>query len=361
MRTFRSDNNAGVTPEAMRAIADANGGHAIGYGDDESTARAVAAFRDLFGPTCAVFFVATGTGANTLAVASLTEPWQRVLCHTHSHWNDDESTAPERVTHCRTTPLHPTAGDGSKLTVADIEHAGAQGRNDVHQPGAGVLSLSNSTEFGTVYTPEEMRALCDVAHRFGYRVQVDGARFANAVAAVMERTGEKDAGVVCRALSVDAGVDALCFGGTKNGLALGEAIVFFPQGDGEAFRRATMALPYHRKGTGHLLSKHRFISAPFAQTLSDGSWLRHAAHANAMAHRLGDGLREMGVKVRFPVDANGVFVELPDALHRALQSKGHQYYPFGDAEWKLYRFMCSFDTAPADVDGLLADVRGAIA
>lgn len=359
MRTFRSDNNAGITPEALRAISDANAGHVIGYGDDEITARAVAAFRDLFGPTCAVFFVATGTGANTLAVASLTEPWQRVLCHVHSHWNDDESTAPERITHCRTTPLHPKDGDGSKLNVADLEHAGAQGRGDVHQPGPGVVTLSNSTEFGTVYAPDEMRALCDVAHRHGYRVHVDGARFANAVASIMERTGETDAGKVCRALTVDAGVDALCFGGTKNGLALGEAILFFPQGDGEAFRRATMALPHHRKGTGHLLSKHRFVSAPFARTLTDGSWLRRAAHANSMAHRLGAGLRESGVNVRFPVDANGVFVELPPKLHETLRSKGHEYYPFGDAAWGVHRFMCSFDTEAGDVEALLSDVRGA--
>ena len=347
-----------MTPEAMQAVIDANAGHAIGYGDDDATASATKAFHALFGPTCAVAFVPTGTAANTLSVASLTEPWQRVLCHIHSHWNDDESTAPERITHCRTAPLHPTSGDGSKLMPDDITRAGAQGRGDVHQPGPGVLTLSNPTEFGTVYTASEMTALCDAAHQFGYRVHVDGARFANAVARLMQTTNDNNAGAIARAISIDAGVDALSFGGTKNGLALGEAIVLFPQGDGEAFRRASHALPYHRKGIGHLLSKHRFVSAPFAQTLSDGSWVRRAAHANDMAHKLGAGLTDIGVNVRFPVETNGVFVELEKSAHEALWAKGHRYYPFGDAEWNVYRLMCSFDTAPEDVDTLLADVRG---
>ncbi len=359
MRTFRSDNNAGMTPEAMRAIADANGGHAVGYGDDEITTQAVAAFKKLFGPSCSVFFVATGTGANTLAVASLTEPWQRVLCHVHSHWNDDESTAPERITHCRTAPLHPSSGDGSKLTLGDIERAGAQGRGDVHQPGPGVLTISNSTEFGTVYTPDEMTDLCNAAHKYGYRVHVDGSRFANAVASIIKKTGESDAGKVCRALTIEAGVDALSFGGTKNGLAMGEAIVFFSQGDGAAYKRATMSLPHHRKGTGHLLSKHRFVSAPFAHTLKDGSWLRHATHANDMAYRLSEGMRNVGATVRFPTEANGVFVELAKRTHDMLVSRGHRYYPFGDVSWNVYRFMCSFDTEMEEIETLIKDVIAA--
>ncbi|RMH24129.1 MAG: threonine aldolase [Planctomycetota bacterium] len=357
-RTFRSDNNAGVTPEALAAVADAAAGHAIGYGDDEWTERAVGALRGLFGDDAAVFFVATGTAANTLAVASLTEPWQRVLCHAHSHWNDDESTAPERLTHCRTTPVHPAAGDGSKLTPDDARRAGAAGRGDVHQPAPGVLTLSNPTEFGTVYTPDEMRALCDAAHALGYRVHVDGARFANAVAHLVDE-GAGEPARVCRALTRDAGVDALSFGGTKNGLALGEAVVFFPRGDGAAFERAVHAFPYHRKGAGHLLSKHRFVSAPFAATIADGSWLTRARGANAMARRLGEGLAGAGLRVRFPVQTNGVFVELPAPVHDALWAKGHRYYPFGDADWRVFRLMCSFDTDPADVDALIADARAA--
>ncbi|MCA9291291.1 MAG: aminotransferase class I/II-fold pyridoxal phosphate-dependent enzyme [Phycisphaerales bacterium] len=348
MRTFRSDNNAALCPEALRAIIDANeGGHVTGYGDDEWTARAVRAFRSLFGAETSVFLVATGTAANTLAVASLTEPWEQVVCHHHSHYNDDESTAPERLTHCR---CHPIRTDATKLTPADIELAASGQRGDVHQPQPGVVTVSNTTELGTVYTPAEMRALCEAAHAHGFRVHVDGARFANAVAAL-----DCDP----RALTVDAGVDALSFGGTKNGLAFGEAVLFFPQGDGAAHARATYAFPFHRKGTGHLLSKHRFVAAPFAATLADDVWRRHASHANAMAARLASGLESRGLVPRVPVEANAVFVALPASVDAALRAGGHGYYPFGDAAWGVSRLMCSFDTSVADVDGLLADVSSA--
>lgn len=344
MRTFRSDNNAGLCPEAMEALGRADdAGHLIGYGDDEITADAAAAMRDLLGDDASVWFVATGTAANTLAIAAITEPWEQVICHGHSHYNDDESTAPERFTGCRANPIHTTS---SKITAEDLARATAQQRGDVHQPQPGVVTLSNVTEFGTVYTPEEMTTLCAIAHEAGFRVHVDGARFANAVAAL---------GCDPKALTVEAGVDALSFGGTKNGLAFGEAVVFFPQGDGAAYRRARHAFPFLRKGTGHLLSKHRFVSAPFAATLREGVWLRHAAHANAMAARLAAGLEEMGIEPRFPCEANGVFVTLPPAVDEALRAAGHGYYPFGDAEWNLVRLMCSFDTTVEEVDGLLAD------
>ncbi|MHC5001552.1 MAG: threonine aldolase family protein [Planctomycetota bacterium] len=272
-RTFRSDNNAGLCPEALAAIAAANDGHVTAYGDDPSTDEAEQAFRRVLGEDVRTWLVATGTAANTLAIAALTEAWEQVLCHEHSHYNDDESTAPERLTGCRAVPL---ATPSSKLTPEDVGRAAGRSRGDVHQPQPGVLTISNLTEFGTVYTPEEIRALCDAAHAAGYRVHVDGARFANAVAAL---------GCDPRELAGGAGVDALSFGGTKNGLAFGEAVCFFPQGDGAAYRRATATFDFHRKSTGHLLSKHRFVSAPFAATLRDGTWLRHAAHANAMGRR----------------------------------------------------------------------------
>jgi len=356
-RTFRSDNNAGVCPEALQAIVDASArGHLIGYGDDEITAGAVAAFQILFGESAAVFFVATGTAANTLAIASLTEPWQRVLCNSHSHYNDDESTAPERLTHCRIAPIHPASGDGSKLTPADIERAAAGGRGDVHQPAPGVLTLSNPTEFGTIYTPDEMTALCQTAHTFGYRVHVDGARFANAVASLQRDTGAS-AQNLARALTIDAGVDALSFGGTKNGLALGEAVVFFPQGDAAAFHRAVETFPHHRKGAGHLLSKHRFVSGPFAATLKDDAWLTHATHANALAQTLSKELAAAGMPIRFATQTNGVFVEMTDTLQQSLWSRGHRFYPFGDADWNIHRLMCSFDTQKDDVAVLVADVK----
>ncbi len=347
-RGFRSDNNAGLVPEAAEALVACAGGHACGYGDDPWTERATTAFRRLLGEEAEVFLVATGTAANTLAVAALTEPWQQVVCHRHSHWNDDESTAPERMTGCRTVPVE---NDPSKLLPEDILRINANGRGDVHQPQPGVVTISNPTEFGTVYSPEETRALAEAAHAGGSRLHVDGARLANAVAAT---------GGDARSLLTDAGVDAVSFGGTKNGLAFGEAIVLLPQGDGSEARRAAARLPYLRKASGHLLSKHRFVAAPFAATLETGAWLVHAAHANAMAARLGAGLADLGLVPAFPVQANGVFVRLPAAVHAGLQARGHGYYPFGDAADGLFRLMCSFDTRPEDVAGLLADVAALV-
>jgi threonine aldolase len=341
MRTFRSDNNAGLCPDALQAIVDAAGEHQVAYGDDEWTARAVAAFHEVFGPEVAVFFVATGTAANTLAIAAMTEPWQQIVCHANSHINDDESTAPERFTHCRVVAVH---SEAPALTPDDIRAAAGHSRGDVHQPQPGVLSISNSTEWGTVYSPGEMRALCAAAHELGYLVHVDGARFANAVAS---------RNCTPRDLTSAAGVDALSFGGTKNGLALGEAVVFFPQpGNPRAFERASAAFPYHRKGTGHLLSKHRFVTAPFERVLRTGAWLTHAAHANAMAATLARGLESLGYTLPHPTQANGVFVQLSPRADAHLQSRGHGYYPFGPNG--LVRLMCSFNTEASDIDALLA-------
>ncbi len=370
MRTFRSDNNAGVCPEALDAmLAAARDDHAMGYGGDGATDRAVAAFRALLGDSARVFFVGTGTAANTLAIAAMTRPWQRVLGHAHSHWNDDESTAPELFTGCRTTLIHTEALQrGSRLTPDDIRRAGAATRGDVHQPQPGVLTISNPTEFGEAYTPEQTAALAREAHALGYRLHVDGARFANAVAASLSakgidpaRASASDAANAARALSADAGVDALSFGGTKNGLALGEAVVFFDQPGPTrgAGAQAAHDFPYLRKRAGHLLSKHRFVSAPFAATIESGAWLRHAAHANAMAARLAEGLRGIEVAAVFPVDVNAVFVRLPPHIDAALKAAGHGYYGFGDPAWGVSRLMCSFDTTAADVDALLADARTA--
>ncbi len=345
MHGFRSDNNAGLCPEAVRAILDANDGHRFAYGDDVYTQEAVGRIRDIFGDGTAAWFVATGTAANTLAIASMTRPWERVLCHVHSHYNDDESTAPERITQCRTVQIRTEA---AKLQPSDVEEAGQVRGGDVHEPQPGVVTVSNPTEFGCVYTPSEMRALCDVAHGAGYRVHVDGARFANAVAAL---------GCDPREIAGDAGVDALSFGGTKNGLACGEAVLFFPQGDGRVFEAATEAFPFHRKSTGHLLSKHRFVSAPFAATLRDGVWLRHATHANAMASRLAEGLVGLGYQLRFPAEANAVFVILSPPVDAAMRDRGYTWYPFGDPGWNMFRIMCSFDTQQEHVDAILADAQ----
>jgi len=354
---FRSDNNAGLCPEALEALVAAATGHQIGYGDDEQSAAAIAEFRRLFGEDTEVAFVATGTAANTLAVAALTEPWQRVLCHSHAHWVDDESTAPERLTLCRTTAIAPR-GEATRLTPADLEAALVGLRGDVHQPAPGALTLSNPTEFGTLYRPADLRALTRLAHARGFRVHVDGARFANAVATLSEETG-MDAAAACRALTVDAGVDALSFGGTKDGLAYGEAILLFGAARDPAIARAAARLPFLRKSSGHLLSKHRFVSAPFARVLADGAWLRHAAHANRMARALAEGLAARGLAPAFPCESNGVFVDLPAAIDDALRARGHGYYPFASPAGAVARLMCSFDTTRVHVDGLLADVDAA--
>lgn len=334
----------------MQAMIDANDqAHYTGYGDDDHTAEAVDAFRRLFGPETAVFFVPTGTAGNLLALASLTEPWQRVICHHFSHLNEDESTGPERFSHCRVVPVH-SADGSSKLSPDDLGRVGPLPRGDVHQPQPGLVTFTNSTEMGEVYTPSETRELCAVAHELGYRAHLDGARFANAVAAQ---------GCDPREL-VDAGVDAMTFGGTKNGLATSEAVLFFPQGDGEAFGRAVRAFPHHRKAMGHLVSKHRFISAPFTAVLRDGVWLKHAAHANRMAAELSRGLSGLGLEVAFPTQANGVFVRLPDEVHEHLQAKGHGYYSIGVPADKLYRLVASFDTELSDVQRFIADAREAL-
>lgn len=353
---LRSDNNAGLLPEAVAGLLAAAGGDAVGYGDDVFTAQATAAIQGLFGAETAVFFVATGTAANTLAVASLTEPWQRVLCHAESHWYDDESTAPERITMCRSTPVTP-GRDPTRLCPEDLAPLLRAGRGDVHQPAPGVLTLSNPTEFGTVYSPAQLAALATLAHAHGYRVHVDGARFANAVAHTMASTG-MSAAAACRALSIDAGIDALSLGGTKAGLAYGEAILLFPQHSAAA-ARAVQRLPFLRKSTGHLLSKHRFVTAPFAHAFAGDAWLRHAAHANAMAELLAEGLRRRGLAPAFPREANAVFVEMPAALDEQLRARGHGYYPFASpipGKQPLARLMCGFATRAADLEAFLADI-----
>ena len=348
MHSFRSDNTAGLCPEALQAIVDISQGHLDSYGDDACTADAVAELRRIFGDRIEAFFVTTGTAANTLAIAALTERWQQVICHVYGHHNTAESTAPERISQCRTVPVRTEA---SKLEPADVLRTRIGAPGDVHDPQPGVVTIANPTEYGTVYSADEIAALSDAAHAAGFRLHVDGARFANAVASL---------GCDPLDLTANAGVDALSFGGTKNGLACGEAVIFFPQDDGRDFERATAAFAFHRMSTGHLVSKHRFISGPFAATLRDGAWLHHAGHANAMATRLCDGLRRLGFEICFPTQANGVLVALPEAVDTALRRCGHGYFNFtdpGGAKSDLFRLMCSFDTQTYQVDALLADAE----
>ncbi len=348
VRCFRSDNNAGLCPEALAAIVDASKGHCGAYGDDEYTAAAVEALQRIFGDATSVWFVGTGTAANNLAIAALTKPWQHVLCYVYSHYSNDESTAPERFTQCRMIQIR---NDSSKITPQEVAQLASEARTDVHWAPPGVLTIANPTELGTLYKPSEVKELCDVAHAAGYRVHVDGARMANAVAAL---------GCDPRELTVTAGVDALSFGGTKNGLACGEAVIFFAQGDGEAYSQAVESLPFLRMSTGHLLSKHRFVTAPFVAVLADRVWLRHAAHANAMAAKLAEDLQRAGCSFRFATETNAVFVELPPEVDQELRRRGYEYFAFGDPKWNLCRFMCSFDTTESQVQTLVDDFQAAL-
>jgi threonine aldolase len=335
-RHFASDNCAGAHPEVIRAIAEANVGHAPSYGADRWTARAVELFRAELGPEAEVYPVFGGTGANVVALSALLRPWEAVICPEGAHICVDECGAPERFIGVKLIGV-PTA-DG-KLRPADVEQA-IRGIGDEHRVQPRVVSVSQATELGTVYTPGELRALADAAHAHGLLIHVDGARLANAAASL---------GVPLRALTTDAGIDALSFGGTKNGLLGAEAVVFLGQ-------RAVPEPRYLRKQAMQLASKMRFLSAQFIALLEDGLWQRSAVRANAMACRLRDGLKNHPrIRITQPVESNAVFAIVPPEYIPPLQDR------FGFLVWNErtseVRWMCSWDTTEGDVDGLLGAIR----
>jgi threonine aldolase len=334
-----SDNNAGLCPEALEALLAANReGHAVGYGGDAWTERACSALRALLETDCAVFLVFSGTAANALALAQLCRSYHAVIAHAESHVAADEAGAVGFFSGgawllTADTPL-------GKLTPAAVEALAGSGRG-VHSVKPRVLSVTQATEMGTVYTREEIAALAEVAHRHGLAVHMDGARLANAVAAL----GCAPADITWR-----AGVDVLCFGGVKNGLAAGEAVLFFDNDLAHEFE-------WRLKQAGHLNSKMRLVAAPWVGLLESGAWLGNARHANAMAGRLWDGLsRVPGVEAMAPVESNAVFVRLPRGAADRLWQKGWRFYPWGDG----FRLMCAWDTAPETVDRIVADAVEAI-
>ena len=334
---FASDNSAGVCPEALAALIAANEGHVRSYGDDDWTQRAADRLREVFETDCDVYFVFNGTAANSLALAALCQSYHGVVCHELAHVQTDECGAPEFFSNG--AKLLAIGGEQGRLTPAAITEVVTR-RRDIHYPKPKVVTLTQATELGTVYRPDELRAISDAAHELGLRVHVDGARFANAVAGL---------GCTPAEISWRAGVDVLCFGGTKMGLPVGEAVIFFD-------RRLADDFAYRCKQAGQLASKMRFLAAPWLGILEDGAWLRHAAHANAMARRLAAGIAETtGLPALFPVQANGVFVRLPAALEEALRERGWLFYGFIGAGGA--RFMCARDTRPETVDRLLADLR----
>jgi threonine aldolase len=338
---FASDNNAGMCPEALEAFLAANAeGHAAAYGDDAWTAKACNLLRSLFERDCEAFFVFNGTAANALALAQLLKPWDAVIAHADSHIETDEAGAPGFF--AGGAKIATAATPLAKLTPAVVEALAGQGRG-VHSVRPRVLSLTQATEMGTVYSLDELAALTETARRHGLKVHMDGARFANAVAGL---------GCTPADLSWRAGVDVLCFGGVKNGLAAGEAVLFFDKEPAREFE-------WRVKQAGQLSSKMRLVAAPWVGLLESGAWLRNAEHANAMARRLWERIAEVpGVKPMPPVESNGVFIELDAAIQARLTARGWRFYPWGETGCRL---MCAWDTQPETVERFAADLASAAA
>ena len=348
---FASDNTAGIAPAILDAIVKANEGFALGYGNDAVTARVTRRFADLFERDVAVFLVPTGTAANALALAHLSPPWGAVLCHEESHIATDECGAPEFFG--GGLKLVTLPGEACKITPDTLKRALARGPwGGPHHVSASVLSLTQSTEAGTVYRPDEIAALSALAHAHGLAVHMDGARLANAMVRLQVSPAEA---------TWKAGVDVLSFGATKGGALAAEAIVFF-----DPARAAGMA--ERRKRGGHLVSKHRFLAAQLDAYLADNCWLDLAAHANRMADRLAARLAMAGIDPVWPVEANEVFVILPRKIDERLKAAGASYYPWETRalpkgkpvpeDAVLVRLVTSFSTTGGDVDRFADIVRG---
>ncbi|SMH49717.1 L-threonine aldolase [Rathayibacter oskolensis] len=350
LRGFASDNYSGVHEEVLAAIAAANGAHQVAYGEDVYTEGLQHAFRREFGEQAEAFPVFNGTGANVTGLQSMLPRWGAVVSAGTAHINSDEGGAPEKVGGIKILTVDTPDG---KLTPALVDEQ-AWGFGDEHRAQPLVVSITQSTELGTVYSPEEVRALAEHAHSRGMRLHMDGARIANAAAALA---------VPLRAFTTDAGVDVLSFGGTKNGMLLGEAIVVLDP-------EASSGLTFLRKTNMQLSSKMRFISAQFLAMLGDGSgvplWLRSARHANAMAARLRSHLddavaagRIEGLAFTQPTQANAVFATLPAGVADRLR-EGYRFYDWNPATGEV-RWVCSFDTTEADIDAFTAAIERELA
>lgn len=335
-RSFASDNNAGIHPKVLQAIAAANEGHVVAYGDDPYTARAVKLFRDHFGKSIEVFFVFGGTGANVLGLKAMTQPPHAIVCAQTAHINVDECGAPEKSTGCKLLDV-PT-NDG-KITVEHVRPFLSVIGNEHHvQPR--VISISQATEMGTVYTPGELKALSRFAHKHDILLHMDGARIANAAAGLKTSL---------RAITADAGVDVLSFGGAKNGMMYGEAVVFFDPALAKEFK-------FIRKQGTHLPSKMRFISAQFEALLSNDLWRENASHANRMAQMLAKELEKIPqIELTQKVESNGVFARVPQKYIPQLQ-KRYFFYVWDEAISEV-RFMTSFDTTEEDIADFVSLIK----
>ena len=335
-RSFASDNNAGVHPEVLKAIASVNQGHVVGYGDDPCTSSVERLFQDQFGDGTQAFFVFNGTAANCLGLQAITKSYEAVICTDAAHIYNDECGAPEKFTGCKLIPL-PT-GDG-KLTVEAVQRA-CHGIGDQHHVQPRVISITQATEVGTVYKPDEIRRLADFAHKRGMFLHMDGARIANAAAAL---------GLGLREITRDAGVDVVSFGATKNGGLGAEAVVFFDA-------RLAGNFKFYRKQGMQLASKMRFLAAQFEALFKNELWLKNARHANRMAQLLKKEVSKIPqLKVIYRVEANGVFVQIPRKAIAKLQ-KRYFFYVWNE-EQSVVRWMCSWDTTESDIKNFAALVR----
>jgi len=333
---FASDNTAAICPEAWATLEQANADYAPPYGEDEWTAQVCEEIRRIFEIDCDVYFVLTGTAANGLGLAQVCQPFHGVICHERAHIQTDEAGATEFYT--RGAKLFLTKTKDGKIDLAEAERLIAT-QIELHGHMMRAISIAEATELGTVYTPDEVEAIGAFARAHRILLHMDGARFANAVASL---------GCAPKMITWKAGVDILSFGGTKNGIAFGELVIFFDKNSSRDFE-------YRVKQAGHLGSKMRFLAAPWAGLLNEGVWLRNARHANEAARELAQGLRnEAGIESVFPVESNAVFVQLDVQLAQGLQARGWRFYKFMEPD--IYRLMCSWSTNKEDISMLIGDL-----
>jgi len=333
---FASDNTAAICPEAWAALEEANASGAPSYGDDRWTARVRDRAREIFEADCDVYFVFNGTAANALALAQVCQSFHGVICHEHAHIQTDECGAPEFFT--KGSKLLLIGGPHGKIEIGEAEAVVAR-KYEPHSHKPRAISIAQATEFGTVYTRNEIAAIADFARTREMFLHMDGARFANAIASL---------NCAPKAITWEVGVDVLCFGGTKNGTAAGELVIFFN-------KEISREFDYRVKQAGQLGSKMRFLAAPWLGLLTDDVWLRNAQHANRAAGHLAERLRnEAKIDIVCPVDANAVFARMNERLVRDLHARGWHFYKF--VEPHVYRLMCSWSTTEAAISDFITDV-----
>jgi threonine aldolase len=333
---FASDNTAPICPEAWSALREANRDYAAAYGEDHWTTRVCDRIREVFTTDCDVYFVFTGTAANALALAQMSQSFRGIICHQNAHIQTDECGAPEFFT--GGSKLLLVGGGNGKIDIGQTK-ALLMRQNDLHSHKPGTISIAQATEFGTVYTRDEIAALTELARANELFVHMDGARFANAIASL---------NCAPRTITWEVGVDVLCFGGTKNGTVAGELVIFFN-------KQVSREFDYRVKQAGQLGSKMRFLAAPWLGFLAGDVWLQNARHANSAARRLAQNLQnEADVEIVFPVQANAVFARMDDQLVHGLHARGWRFYKFIEPD--VYRLMCSWATTESDIGDFIRDV-----